>query len=183
MTVAAECAEMTVSFTHGLSINAGDSTQSKATPETLTLSIAKIAARSNQSAADPLTLLAGGPGQAASESWPQIQAAFYPILANRDVYLIDQRGTGSSARMDCEPPPEEHSMSLDPEVVQRTAQQCYNKQMFATEWFTTSVAVRDLDAVRQALNIQKWNLYGVSYGTRVAQHYFCLLYTSPSPRD
>jgi pimeloyl-ACP methyl ester carboxylesterase len=38
-------------------------------------------------------------------------------------------------------------------------------------YYTTSVAVRDLESVREALGIAQWNLYGVSYGTRVAQHY------------
>ena len=176
MSVSAECAELTVSFTHDLTAGstgstAGVSEAQKEIPQTLTLAIAKISARSNQPAQDPVTLLAGGPGQSATDSWPQIQAAFYPILANRDVYLIDQRGTGNSARMDCDSPPAEQSMSLDPEVVQRTAKQCFDKQTLATEWFTTSVAVRDLDAARDALDIEQWNLYGVSYGTRVAQHY------------
>jgi pimeloyl-ACP methyl ester carboxylesterase len=39
------------------------------------------------------------------------------------------------------------------------------------EFYTTSVAVQDLDSVRAALGYQRINLYGVSYGTRVAQHY------------
>ncbi len=37
--------------------------------------------------------------------------------------------------------------------------------------YTTSVAVRDLDQVREALGYERINLYGNSYGTRVAQHY------------
>ena len=37
--------------------------------------------------------------------------------------------------------------------------------------YTTSVAVRDLDAVRAALGYERISLYGSSYGTRVAQHY------------
>jgi pimeloyl-ACP methyl ester carboxylesterase len=37
--------------------------------------------------------------------------------------------------------------------------------------YTTSVAVQDLERVRVELGIERWNLYGVSYGTRVAQHY------------
>ncbi len=171
MSVAAECAEVSVSFTHGLGTVDTTASQRKQIPETLTLSIARIAARAKQSSADPVTLLAGGPGQAATESWPQIQSAFYPILANRDVYLIDQRGTGSSARMDCEAPPADQSLSVDLKVVQNNAQRCFDQQSLATQWFTTSVAVRDLDAVREALNIETWNLYGVSYGTRVALHY------------
>ena len=34
----------------------------------------------------------------------------------------------------------------------------------------TSLAVRDLDRVREALGYEQINLYGASYGTRVAQH-------------
>ncbi len=174
MSVVAECAQFTVSFTHGLPLpqTAGlaETTEPKTIPEQLTLHIAKISARSNQPAKDPVALLAGGPGQAATESWSQIQSAFYPTLANRDVYLIDQRGTGKSARMDCTTP-DDDSLALEPEEIRKTAQRCYEEQPLATQWFTTSVAVRDLNAVRQALNIDQWNLYGVSYGTRVALHY------------
>ena len=38
-------------------------------------------------------------------------------------------------------------------------------------FFTTSIAVTDLEAVRAALGYTVLNLYGVSYGTRVAQHF------------
>lgn len=173
-TVAAECAKVTVPFTHGLAAtkpSPSDDAGSKVTPDTLTLSIARIRTRANQSAADPVTLLAGGPGQSAIDSWPQLQAAFYPTLAHRDIYLIDQRGTGNSARMNCPEPPEDSGLSLDLDEVRKASMLCYESQLHPTEWFTTSVAVRDLDAVRSALDIKQWNLYGVSYGTRVALHY------------
>jgi pimeloyl-ACP methyl ester carboxylesterase len=39
------------------------------------------------------------------------------------------------------------------------------------EFYTTSIAVGDLDAVRAALGHAEINLFGGSYGTRVAQHY------------
>ena len=38
-------------------------------------------------------------------------------------------------------------------------------------YYTTSIAVADLERVRAALGYERINLYGVSYGTRVAQHY------------
>jgi pimeloyl-ACP methyl ester carboxylesterase len=37
--------------------------------------------------------------------------------------------------------------------------------------YTTSVAVADLEDIRQRLGLRRLNLYGSSYGTRVAQHY------------
>src|SRR5690606_4117847 len=36
---------------------------------------------------------------------------------------------------------------------------------------STEFAVGDLDALREALGVEQWNLYGISYGTRVAQRY------------
>ena len=41
----------------------------------------------------------------------------------------------------------------------------------AVRFYTTSVAVRDLDEVRAALGFQQIDLYGGSYGTRVAELY------------
>src|SRR5687767_12118927 len=38
-------------------------------------------------------LLAGGPGQAASEAFPQLWSALSPLGAHRDLVMIDQRGT------------------------------------------------------------------------------------------
>ena len=46
-------------------------------------------------------MLAGGPGQAALESFPQVAAAFRGILRDRDVILVDQRGTGRSHALHC----------------------------------------------------------------------------------
>ncbi len=177
MTAAAECASLEVSFTHGLTpiTTQGDDssvvTSNETLPEFITLSIARLSARNRQTESDPLTLLAGGPGQSAQESWPQLQFAFQPILANRDIYLIDQRGTGKSAVMKCPSPPPGSELSTDLTAVEQAASDCHSAQAHPSEWFTSSVAVRDLDAVRKALNIEQWNLYGVSYGTRVALHY------------
>jgi len=167
-TVAAECATLEVPFTHELMPSAGSS---QTLPDTYTLSIARVPARAKQAAEDPITLIAGGPGQGAQDSWPQLASAFREIQANRDVYLIDQRGTGNSGAMTCPTPPAGSGINNDLEEVKAAARACYEEQTMPTEWFTTSIAVRDLDAVRQALGFEQWNLYGVSYGTRVALHY------------
>ena len=50
---------------------------------------------------DPLVLLAGGPGQAASSLGPWVGSVFAPIRRQRDIVLVDQRGTGSSHALRC----------------------------------------------------------------------------------
>ena len=52
---------------------------------------------------DPLFFLAGGPGQSATREASGIQQMFRPVLADRDIVLVDQRGTGESNSLACEP--------------------------------------------------------------------------------
>jgi pimeloyl-ACP methyl ester carboxylesterase len=37
--------------------------------------------------------------------------------------------------------------------------------------YTTGIIARDLDEIRHALGIERWNVFGTSYGTRLAQEY------------
>ncbi len=170
-TMAAECTSIAVPFTYGLTPDGVSKDWVDTLPETVTLRIAKLPARIKSPAADPITLIAGGPGQSALESWPQLAAAFNAIRASRDVYLVDQRGTGQSNALRCPKPPADSGFDFDLAEVKSAATACFEAQAPGTQWFTTSVAVRDLDSVREALGISQWNLYGVSYGTRVALHY------------
>lgn len=135
------------------------------------LKVAVVPALNLEPQPDPLVPLAGGPGQGAISFYSAQQAAFEYVRRNRDILLVDQRGTGESARLDCE---------IDEELVEgrysrsatiEAAEECLESLPHDPTWFTTSVAVRDLEAVREALAIPQLNLYGVSYGTRVAQHY------------
>ena len=50
-------------------------------------------------------------------------------------------------------------------------EECLNELPHDPRFFTTSVAVTDLEAIRKALGYSALNLYGVSYGSRVAQHF------------
>src|SRR5690606_11953670 len=68
---------------------------------TITLNLARVPARAGEPKADPVLFLAGGPGQAAVESYPQVAPAFRALLADRDVILVDQRGTGKSHPLRC----------------------------------------------------------------------------------
>ncbi len=135
------------------------------------LFVARVAALSAEPSLDPLTLLAGGPRQAATELYPMVRGAFERIRRDRNIILVDQRGTGQSEPLTCNLPPDQELEIADPETVAEITRQCLDELQVDARWFTTSVAVRDLDRVRQALNIEQWNIYGASYGTRVAQHY------------
>lgn len=142
----------------------------KPSGETLTLTIAKVPARTNKPKRDPFTLIAGGPGQSATESFPTVAQAFRHILLERDIYLIDQRGTGLSHKLACEND-DASLFEFDPALISEQAKQCRESLPHDPRFFTTSVAVQDMEVVRNALGIEKWNIYGVSYGSRVALHY------------
>lgn len=126
-------------------------------------------------ATDPVFFLAGGPGQAATEVWPQIDRAFTEVRKHRDVILVDQRGTGQSNPLACrdaqgEPAVAEADSEGGYELVEFT-RRCLATLDADPRFYTTTDAVRDLDAVRAALGAEKINLIGGSYGTRVAQQY------------
>lgn len=149
------------------------------------LRIAVLPAVSRRPEADPLFFLAGGPGQAATEAYPAIAAAFQRINQSRDIVLVDQRGTGGSNELTCgTPTPDATATSgriaeVDPEIegeldieeVQRQARACLDRLDADPRQYTTTIAMADLDQVREALGYEQVNLYGVSYGTRAALEY------------
>jgi len=134
--------------------------------------VARVPASSAEPRADPLLLIAGGPGQSTVDFYLQLRGAFEPARRDRDIVLVDQRGTGRSADgFRCAVP---EDLSLDTagaEQLERVIDACAAELEHDPRFYTTSVAVRDLERVRDALGIEQWNVYGVSYGTRVAQHY------------
>jgi pimeloyl-ACP methyl ester carboxylesterase len=143
--------------------------------------LALIKSDAGKVADDPLILLAGGPGQAATESWPQVAGALAPARRTRHVILIDQRGTGGSNALRCGEAAEQGEDVLeaalahaaDADRARALAERCLRDiagKADATQ-YTTTVAVEDLEALRLAIGAPKLNLVGISYGTRVAQQY------------
>jgi pimeloyl-ACP methyl ester carboxylesterase len=118
---------------------------------------AVLEATGRRPAADPLFMIAGGPGQAATTAFPPLLAAFSRVNQERDIVLVDQRGTGKSQALHCpkeaQPADCARSLAVDPSL------------------YTTPNAVADLDQLRIALGYSKINLYGASYGSRVALVY------------
>lgn len=120
-----------------------------------------------------VALLAGGPGQAATEAYPGMQQAFAGLNDDRDILLVDQRGTGASNPLDCTYEPEElWAKEISREETHRSVRRCLEEHDGTDpRFYTTPVAMDDLDRVREALGYERLDLVGVSYGTRAAQVY------------
>jgi pimeloyl-ACP methyl ester carboxylesterase len=138
----------------------------------LTIFVAVLPANTLTPAPDPLVLIAGGPGQAATTLGP-FALQLGSIRRTRDIVLIDQRGTGRSSPLDCPAfAPDEHA-EFDIDPVPKSllcAWQLAAKGVDASQ-YTTTAWVADLDEMREALGYRQVNLWGGSYGTRVAQEY------------
>jgi pimeloyl-ACP methyl ester carboxylesterase len=138
---------------------------------TIELHVAVVPAINRRAAAAPLFLLAGGPGQGATAMYTSYAAAFARVNRNHDIVLVDQRGTGRSAPLSCDYPDDWQATSdLMPALRQATLA-CLNKYGDRVRFYTSSAAVADLAAIREALKMPAIDLYGSSYGTRVAQLY------------
>src|SRR6202789_2859142 len=138
---------------------------------TIDLSVAVVPALNRQAAAAPVFLLAGGPGQGATAMYASLAAAFARVNRNHDIVLVDQRGTGNSAPLSCEYPDDWRAPDDPMPALRQATLACLHKYGARVRFYTSSAAVADLSAVREALAYPLIDLYGVSYGTRVAQLY------------
>jgi pimeloyl-ACP methyl ester carboxylesterase len=135
------------------------------------LAVAVVPAISARPRPDPLFLLAGGPGQGARDGFVPVLGALAGVRRERDLVLVDQRGTGGSNPLNCDFPADALETDESPARLRELARECLRSLPGDPRFYTTSIAVRDLDAVRAALGYDRINLYGGSYGTRVAQQY------------
>ena len=140
-------------------------------PGEIELRIAVVPALNLTPEPDPVVPIAGGPGQGSVQFYAAYSWAFEDVRRNRDILLIDQRGTGESASMDCEFDDDMVDGEYSTEQTIEYTESCLAELPHDPRFFTTSVAVTDMEAVREALGYPSLNLYGVSYGTRVAQHF------------
>ena len=121
---------------------------------------------------DPLVILAGGPGQAAS-MLAAFAARLGDIRRTRDIVLIDQRGTGRSSPLTCDAfkPRDDDAFDTDPLPRARACVAQLKLLGIDASQYTTAAWIADLDAMRAALGYERWNLWGGSYGSRVALEY------------
>ncbi len=125
---------------------------------------------------DPLVLIAGGPGQAGTEALGPTVRALLRLRATRDVLVVDARGTGQSSLLPCPPSALDPVTLLAGPPAARAAERarvatCRDAFPGDLGQYGTAALVADLEAVRSALGVERWNVWGGSYGTRVAQEY------------
>jgi len=135
-----------------------------AVPGTLTLSIKRVVATANPTGT-AVVALAGGPGQAALPSATELATILGPSLAQRDLLIFDQRGTGSSNRLRCDA--FEGAFSS----IAQAASSCANQLGPARAFYRTADSVDDIESIRVESGYTKLVLFGVSYGTKVAEDY------------
>lgn len=129
---------------------------------------------------DPLLILAGGPGQAATELAAMINRMFSDVRKQRDILLIDQRGTGKSNPLSCEVSHVDELIKADEDIaLDRMAGECLARytEEDLTQYHTVN-AIKDFEAVREHLGYAQVNLYGGSYGSRAG-----LVYMREAPQS
>jgi pimeloyl-ACP methyl ester carboxylesterase len=145
----------------------------------ISLNIAVLPARGTgggSPAADPVFAIAGGPGESAVASAAVFAQLLGEVRDAREVVLVDLRGTGGSNGLECELPGSDDDPQgylgdfLPPEAIRACAARLRAAGTDLT-LYTTTEEVEDLEAVRAALGAEKIDLYGVSYGSRVALVY------------
>ena len=145
---------------------------------TLSIAVMILKAKTDQPESDPVVYLSGGPGGQSINSWPAW--INNPIRNKRDLILIDFRGIGYSQPALC---PDLHEKIINIFTQDASAEAAINHQVLAFEecWdqlrndgvnmdtYNTAAVVQDVEEAMLALGYTTWNLYGISYGTRVAQ--------------
>jgi pimeloyl-ACP methyl ester carboxylesterase len=141
------------------------------------LNVVVIPAQRAASALDPVFWLEGGPGAAATQAMgPVSQQYLQGLRADHDLVFVDQRGTGNSNPLKCDDIGETPANldayfgKLFPTDRIRACREKLEKVADLTR-YSTSIAMDDLDDVRQALGYAKIHLAGASYGTLAAQVY------------
>src|SRR5262245_40610924 len=140
------------------------------------LRIVVLPARSEKPAPDPVFYFAGGPGGSAVEIVSKSGVSYLSELrADRDLVVVDQRGTGNSNHLACQLQGDKNDMAaffaeLFPLERVRACRTELEK-VADLKLYSTPTAMDDLDEVRAALGYDKINLYGGSYGSTAALAY------------
>lgn len=141
---------------------------------TIDLNIMVLPAGGTNPHPDPVFWLAGGPGLGATRVAGGIRRAWF--REERDIVLVDQRGTGESNPLDCDVAPggdDNLQAYLDPAFRAEVFEACLEQleKIADLTQYTTPIAMDDLNDIRAALGFDIINVMGGSYGSRAALVY------------
>jgi pimeloyl-ACP methyl ester carboxylesterase len=137
-----------------------------ATPGRVSLLVKRVRAQ-KRPRRGAVFVLAGGPGQSATDSFDgDALGALSPAFARRDLIVFDQRGTGRSGLLRCRAVERSSLFDAGP-----AAGACARRLGARRFHFTSRASVDDIEAIRRELGIDRISLYGVSYGVKVALGY------------
>ncbi|MEQ1865766.1 MAG: alpha/beta fold hydrolase [Micropepsaceae bacterium] len=100
---------------------------------------------------------------------PWLTSAFAPARRERDIVLFDIRGTGLSQTVPCTITTDTSTSAMD--AIRRDAETCAAKAGRLASFLSSREIVEDIERMRRALGVERINLWGGSFGTRVSQHY------------
>ncbi|MEA3336701.1 MAG: alpha/beta hydrolase [Chloroflexota bacterium] len=148
------------------------------------LSYALLKASGDSPAPDPVIFLHGGPGSGELLTLATFVEDFATVRQDRDVLVFDQRGAGfSNAPLDCamdliereeeiadavaQASPEDADKLRQAKILEICAQAAQERGVDLSQYNTINNA-RDVQSVVTALGYEDFNLYGHSYGTKLA---------------
>jgi len=135
-----------------------------ASTKNIEIAVIKLASIALHKQPDPVVYLQGGPGGSASASISEIVETA-TFINKRDVYLVDQRGTGhSKPALSCI----EYDGEAGTVAQVKACKARLEKSGVDLNAYHSVHNALDFIALRQALEIPQWNIYGISYGTRLA---------------
>ncbi|MGB2710384.1 MAG: alpha/beta fold hydrolase, partial [Conexibacter sp.] len=146
--------------------------RSGALPGTIGLRVRVLPALTPEPSGTVLAL-AGGPGQASARLLGVYAQLLAPALRARQLVTFDQRGTGHSGRLDCPELaalPDDGAIAPD-RALENAVAGCASRLGAARAHYATADSVEDIEAVRAALGVERFALFGISYGTKVALEY------------
>jgi pimeloyl-ACP methyl ester carboxylesterase len=139
-----------------------------AVPGRVSLLVKRLRARRSGGATlPPLFVLAGGPGQSATEAFGgDALGVLYPAYARRDLIVFDQRGTGRSGLLRCPRLERANLLRAGP-----AAGACARSLGPRRAFYASRDSADDIEAIRDRLGAERIALLGTSYGTKLALGY------------
>lgn len=177
-----EEAKCAFSVPNGMNIECGYLTvpedRSRESSRTIRLHVAVV--RAENPKPDPIVLLQGGPGANALGFMSNWLYLFKDVRMDRDLIVLDQRGVGySRPSLNCPEAEEQWFNSWTQNLSMKESDQSYAKALQACHdrlvsegvnlsAYTSAASAADVEDLREALGYKQWNLYGGSYGTKLA---------------